>query len=156
MSSIPTTDETSRTEDNTPDKFDCTVCEIVIKDGVESSIQCECCQSWSHTKCSMNMEVFRVLEKISKDAKKVVKAGRVLYFCSSCLGDIISFIDSKKNDQASDAMPAQSTAVCQVCSVSSAAESREVAGRQLVDGERSHSSPPTSQTPLATHLWIRQ
>ena len=35
--------------------------------------------------------------------------------------------------------------------MSSAAESCEVAGRQLVDGERSHSSPPTSQTPPATN-----
>ena len=107
MSSIPTTDEATRTEDNTQEKLDCTVCENVINDGVESSIQCECCECWSHTKCSMNMEVFRVLEKISKDAKKVVKAGRVLYFCSSCLGDVILLIDSKKNNQTSDAMPAQ-------------------------------------------------
>ena len=79
---------------------DCFKCNQTIDDGSQTSVQCNSCCQWAHTKCAVHKDVFGLLQKINKDKKKMVMTGDLMFLCDPCLKEVNDFF-SVKNSPAS-------------------------------------------------------
>ena len=81
---------------------ECCVCQKSIDDNKEASVQCYLCDTWSHVKCTMDKQVFDLLEKIcqqdsAKTKKALIYSGNVEYICQTCANRKITSKDSTEN-----------------------------------------------------------